>query len=70
MSAYKALEDIPVVTRDLVYLTSSMAKGLHKKALTQILQIMHIRAYQFTESQIQKFKKFNAEFRIEKKKPD
>ena len=45
-----------------------MAKGLHKKALTQILQIMHTRTYQFPESKIQKFKKFNAEFRIEKKK--
>ena len=33
-----------------------------------MLQIMHIRAYQFPESKIQKFKKFNAEFRIEKKK--
>ena len=64
---YQQLEDNPVVARDLVYLTSSMAKGLHKKALTQILQIMHIRAYQFPESKIQKF---NAEFRIEKKKPD
>ena len=36
------LEDNPVVARDLVYVTSSMDKGLHKKALTQILQIMHI----------------------------